>query len=172
MAIITTGSHPKHLWPGVYAFFGIAYESHGMEYPDLVDVRDSSKNYEEMVQNTGFGLAPQKGQGLSVSFDEDSPGVHRALHAHHLRPRLHHHPRGMEDNLYESVSMDRALSLKISMVETKENVVANMYNRGFNSSYTGGDGVCCSAPRIRREPATSRTCSPRRPISRKPRART
>jgi hypothetical protein len=78
MAIITTGSHPKHLWPGVYAFFGIAYEDHGMEYPDLVDIRDSSKNYEEMVQNTGFGLAPQKGQGLSVSFDEDSQGSRRA----------------------------------------------------------------------------------------------
>jgi hypothetical protein len=142
MAIITTGSHPKHLWPGVYAFFGIAYESHGMEYPDLVDIRDSSKNYEEMVQNTGFGLAPQKGQGLSVSFDEDSQG---------FTARFTHITYGLgyiitreevEDNLYESVSMDRALSLKISMVETKENVVANMYNRGFNSSFTGGDGVC------------------------------
>jgi hypothetical protein len=94
MAIITTGSHPKHLWPGVYAFFGIAYESHGIEYPDLVDVRDSSKNYEEMVQNTGFGLAPQKGQGLSVSLRRGLARVHRALHAHHLRPRLHHHPGG------------------------------------------------------------------------------
>jgi hypothetical protein len=142
MAIITTGSHPKHLWPGVYAFFGIAYEDHGMEYPDLVDIRDSSKNYEEMVQNTGFGLAPQKGQGLSVSFDEDSQG---------FTARFTHITYGLgyiitreevEDNLYESVSMDRALSLKISMVETKENVVANMYNRGFNSSFTGGDGVC------------------------------
>jgi hypothetical protein len=141
MAIVTTGSHPKHLWPGVYAFFGIAYEDHGEEWRDLVDVKESGKNYEEMVQNTGFGLAPQKAQGLSVSFDEDSQG---------FTARFTHITYGLgyivtreeiEDNLYESVSMDRAMSLKISMVETKENVVANVFNRGFNSSFTGGDGV-------------------------------
>ena len=47
----------------------------------------------------------------------------------------------IEDNLYESVSMDRALSLKISMVETKETLGANVLNRSFNGSYLGGDNV-------------------------------
>lgn len=141
MAIVTTGSHPKHLWPGVFAFFGIAYEDHGDEWRDLVDVKDSIKNYEEMVQNTGFGLAAVKQQGASVAFDEDSQGetarwTHITYGLGYIVTR-----EEIEDNLYESVSMDRALSLKISMVETKQNVVANMYNRGFNASFAGGDGV-------------------------------
>ena len=36
--------------------------------------------------------------------------------------------------------MQRAESLAFSMAQTRENVGANVYNRAFNSSYTGGDG--------------------------------
>lgn len=139
MGTITTGSHPKHLWPGVHAFFGIAYQDHGEEWRDLVTVKDSTKNFEEMVLNSGFGLAPVKSQGGSVSFDEDLQGytarwTHVTYGLGYIVTR-----EEVEDNQYESVSMDRALSLKISMVETKENVVANVLNRAFNSSFTGGD---------------------------------
>lgn len=140
MAIITTGGHPKALWPGVAAFFGIAYQDHGEEWRDLVSVKDSSKNYEEMVQNTGFGLAAVKAQGQSVSFDEDAQGyTARATHVVYGLGWIATKEE-ISDNLYEQVAMDRTLSLKISMVETKENVVANVFNRGFNSSFAGGDG--------------------------------
>jgi len=141
MAIITTGSHPKNLWPGVAGFFGIAYQDHGDEWRDLVEVRDSSMNYEELVQNSGFGLASVKPQGQSISFDEDAQGY--TARATHITYGLGYivTREEIEDNQYESVSMDRALSLKISMVETKENVVANFLNRGFDSGFVGGDGV-------------------------------
>lgn len=140
MAAITTGSHPKHLWPGVHAFFGIAYNDHGEEWRDLVTVKDSTKNFEEMVLNSGFGLAPVKSQGQSVSFDEDLQGyVTRWTHITYGLGYIVTREE-IEDNQYESVSMDRAQSLKISMVETKENVVANVFNRATNSSYAGGDG--------------------------------
>src|SRR5262245_52924631 len=137
MGTITTGSHPKHLWPGVHAFFGIAYQDHGEEWRDLVTVKDSGKNFEEMVLNSGFGLAPVKSQGGSVSFDEDLQGytvrwTHVTYGLGYIVTR-----EEVEDNQYESVSMDRALSLKISMVETKENVVANVFNRATNSSFAG-----------------------------------
>jgi hypothetical protein len=140
MAVITTGSHPKHLWPGVHAFFGIAYQDHGEEWRDLVTVKDSSKNFEEMVLNSGFGLAPVKSQGGSVSFDEDLQGY--TVRATHITYGLGYivTREEIDDNQYESVAMDRTLSLKISMVETKENVVANVFNRATNSSFTGGDG--------------------------------
>lgn len=138
---ITTGAHPKHLWPGVYAFFGIAYQDHGEEWRDLVSVKDSSKNFEEMVLNSGFGLASVKNQGASVAFDEDAQGyTARATHVTYGLGYIVTREE-IEDNQYESVSMDRALSLKISMVETKENVVANVFNRFTSGSYTGGDGV-------------------------------
>lgn len=140
MAVITTGNHPKHLWPGVESFFGMVYKDHGDEWRQLVEVRTSDKNYEEMVQNNGFGLAPVKQQGASISYDSTSQGAtsrwtHVTYGLGYIVTR-----EEIEDNQYEKFAMQRAQALKISMVETKENVVANLYNRAFNSSYTGGDG--------------------------------
>lgn len=138
MAIITTGTHPKHLWPGVYAFFGQTYAQHKEEWKDLVEHKTSEQNYEEMVQNNGFGLAPIKEQGASVAYDTDSQGgTARATHITYALGYIVTREE-IEDNLYEKVAMDRAQALKISMVETKENVVANFLNRAFNSNFTGG----------------------------------
>jgi len=58
MAVIATGNHPKALWPGVYSWFGAKYDEHEKQYPKLFDIKSSSKNFEELVQHTGFGLAP------------------------------------------------------------------------------------------------------------------
>jgi hypothetical protein len=138
MSVINTGNHPKHLWPGVFAFFGQTYEQHGEEWRDLVDVVTSDKNYEEMVQNNGFGLAPIKEQGASIAYDTDSQGgTARATHITYGLGYIVTREE-IEDNQYEKVAMDRAQALKISMIETKENVVANFLNRGFDSNYTGG----------------------------------
>jgi phage major head subunit gpT-like protein len=46
----------------------------------------------------------------------------------------------MEDDLYDVVGQRKAQGLAFSMRQTKEIVAANIYNRAFNSSYTGGDG--------------------------------
>ena len=72
--IITTGSHPKALWPGVHAFWGQVYNAHPTEYTDLYDTLDSGQAYEEDVQITGFGLAPVKAEGSSVSYDSEEIG--------------------------------------------------------------------------------------------------
>ena len=50
MAIISTGNHPKALWPGVYSWFGAKYDEHEAQYTKLFDMKSSTKNYEELVQ--------------------------------------------------------------------------------------------------------------------------
>jgi len=47
----------------------------------------------------------------------------------------------MDDDLYDIVGQRKAQGLARSMRQTKEIVVANLYNRAFNASFTGGDGV-------------------------------
>ena len=47
----------------------------------------------------------------------------------------------LDDNLYEQVSRRRAAALAMSFRQTKENIGANIYNRAFNPTYLGGDGV-------------------------------
>lgn len=136
--IINTSSHPKALWPGVFSMFGMTYENHKEEWRDLVDFQISDKNYEELVQNNGFGLAAVKEQGASVGYDTTSQGgTARATHIVYGLGYIVTREE-IEDNLYEKLSMGRAKALKISMVETKENVVANFLNRGFDTNYPGG----------------------------------
>ena len=139
MAVITSGAHPKALWPGVYAWFGAKYAEHPQEYTKLFDVKTSNKKYEELVEQTGFGLAPVKAEGSSTSYDSHAQGaVSRGTNvAYSLGYIVTREEKA--DNLYEEVSMQRAAALAFSMAQTRENVGANVYNRAFNNSYVGGD---------------------------------
>lgn len=140
--VITTGSHPKALWPGVHDFWGQIYAAHAVEYTDLYDWQDSEMAYEEDVQITGFGLAPIKVQGGSVSYDSEVQG-----------PVTRYNPiayalgyivtyEELRDNLYEVVSMRRAKANAFSINQTIENVAAFLYNNAFVTTYfTTGDGV-------------------------------
>jgi len=138
--VITTGNHPKELWPGVLAWFGANYDKHKEEFSEVFDVISSSQNYEEFVQNTSFGMAPIKPQGEGVTYTSHSQGwVKRFVHVVYALGYISTREE-REDNLYEQVSRDRAASLAFAMRQTKETVHANIFNRGFNSTYTGGDG--------------------------------
>jgi hypothetical protein len=138
---ITTGNHPKALWPGVFSMFGMSYNNRD-QWRDLVEVQTSEKHREEMVQNNGFGLAAIKGQGESVGYDRTSQGgtataTHVVYALGYIVTR-----EAIEDNLYEKIATQRAKALKRSMVETKNTVVANWFNRGFDTNYpVGPDAV-------------------------------
>jgi hypothetical protein len=71
---ITTGNHPKALWPGMHAFFGTTYGEYQEEWRNLVEVQKSSKNYEEDTLVTGFGQMPIKPEGSGVSYDSETQG--------------------------------------------------------------------------------------------------
>jgi hypothetical protein len=138
--IITTGAHPKALWPGVKAWWGRTYAEHKEEWPALFDRHTSKQNYEEDAQITGFGLAQVKSEGAPVAYDSEIQGfITRYVHVTYALGYIVTKEE-LEDNLYPQLSNRRAGSLAFSFRQTKENVAANIYNRGFNSSFTGGDG--------------------------------
>lgn len=144
--VITTGSHPKALWPGVKGWFGRAYDEYEPEYRDLVDEETSDKNYEEEVESTGFGLAGVKPQGRGFTYDTDQQGyTSRYTHLMYASGYIVTEEE-LEDNLYTEVSKRRAPDLAWSLRQTKENVVAAIYNRAFNSAFVGGDGVSLVHP--------------------------
>ncbi len=141
MAVITTGAHPKALWPGIHAWFGRQYAEHKEEYPDLFDEQTSDKAYEEDVEITGFGLAPVKPEGTAIIYDTETQGyVTRYTNVAYALGYIVTYEE-LRDDLYEVVSKRRAQAIAFSMRQTKENVAANIYNRAFSSTYTGGDGV-------------------------------
>jgi hypothetical protein len=141
MAVITTGAHPKALWPGIKEWWGRSYAEHQEEYPDLFDKETSDKAYEEEVEISGFGLAPVKNQATAINYDTESQGsVTRYTHVAYALGYIVTFEE-LRDDLYEVVSKRRAKMLAFSMRQTKENVGANVYNRAFTSGYVGGDGV-------------------------------
>ena len=140
--VITTGSHPKAIWPGVHDFWGQVYNAYEKEYPDLYDQEDSEKAYEDDVQITGFGLAPIKPQGQALTYDSEVQGpVSRYTHiAYALGYIVTYEEKRF--NLYEQISMRRAKANAFSMNQTIENVAAFLYNNAFVTTYfTTGDGL-------------------------------
>lgn len=139
MAAIFTGNHPKSLWPGVKAWFGVGYGEHSEEFRDLFDVQTSDKHYEEDVQMKGFGLMPVKNEGSPTSYSGQNQGyVSRYTHVAYSMGFIVTYEE-LKDNLYEKVAGSRAKALGFSKRQTKETVAANIYNNAFTSG-TGGDG--------------------------------
>lgn len=133
--VINTGSHPKLLWPGVHATWGQVYAQHPAEYVDLYDVLNSQKAYEQDVQITGFGLAPVKGQGASVTYDSEMQGwVSTYAHVAYGLGYIVTYEE-LQDNLYKEVATRRAKANAFSVNQTIENVGAFLYNNAFNTTY-------------------------------------
>jgi hypothetical protein len=140
MAAISTGNFAKALWPGINAWYGQAYNEHKVEYTDLFDTHSSRKAWEEDVGYTGFGLFQQKGEGDGISYDVERQGyVSRYTHVTYALGFIVTR-EVVEDDLYDVVAQKKAKGLAFSLRQTKETLAANVYNRAFSSTYTGGDG--------------------------------
>lgn len=140
--VISTGTHPKALWPGVHAWWGQNYAQHQTEYTDLYEVQDSSGAYEEDVQLTSFGLAPAKPEGAPMAYDSEGQGfISRYNHiAYALGYKVTYEER--RDNKYEVVSNRRAAMNAFSINQTIENTAAIPYNDAFTGAfYTHADGL-------------------------------
>lgn len=141
MSIINTSSFAKALWPGVNAWYGKAYNEYEVEFTKLFDEYTSNKAYEEDVGLSSFGLAIQKAEGAPIQYDSERQGfTNRYVHAVYALGFMITREI-MEDDQYDVVGQNKAKGLAYSLRQTKEVLATNVYNRAFNSSYTGGDGV-------------------------------
>lgn len=148
--VITTGSHPKLLWPGIYTIWGQVYDAQPTEYTDCYDVLDSDKAYEQGVQVTPFGVAPIKGQGAPVSYEGEMQGpVNNYVHTAYALGYIVTYEE-LRDNLYKESATRRAQANAFSMAQTVELVSAIPYNTAFvTTSFTTGDGAAlCSTAHV------------------------
>jgi len=64
----------KQLLPGLNEVFGMEYGEVADEHKVLFETESSDRAFEEEVLFTGFGTAPTKDEGSSVSYDEAQEG--------------------------------------------------------------------------------------------------
>jgi len=139
--IINSSSFAKALWPGVNAWYGKAYDEYPVEWDKLFDKFTSRKQYEEDVGISSFGLANVKPEGAPIQYDsEQQTFTTRYTHVVYALGFIITREI-MEDDQYDVVGQRKAQGLAFSVRQTKEVVGANVYNRAFNASYVGGDGV-------------------------------
>jgi len=141
MGLINTGSFPKLLWPGIKAIYGLAYKEHTPEYSKIFKYTTSDKAFEEVQGTTGFGLAPIKTQGGSVSYDSAIQGYTKRFTNVTYSLGFVITEEMYDDNQYAQFSLTRSQALAFSMRQTKETVAANVLNRAFNGDYLQPDGV-------------------------------
>ena len=140
--VITTGLHPKSLQPGVLNWFGLGYGEHPEQFRDLFQVINKpGRMFLEDVLSSAFTTLPVKPQGQPVSYMTHSQ-VYTARYTFvTYAGGFQVTEEEMDANLYPELSASRAEMLGRAKRRTMETVAANVYNRAFNTSYTGGDGV-------------------------------
>lgn len=144
--VITTGNHPKAIWPGINAIYGISYDEKSQQWQMIFDKNTSDKQYEEDFEATSFGLAPIKPQASSLSYDSHSQGsVTRYTNITYALGWIVTREEE-SDQQYPKLAAFRTRALAYSMRQTKETVAGNVLNRAFTSGFTGGDGkVLCAS---------------------------
>ena len=127
------------LAPGLREMFFDRFNRYANEYTEIFNVHDSKRKYEDDAGISGFGLVPEKDEGVGIIYDDPILGYSKR-YVHKTYGLGFRVTREMwEDDLYGQIKkMPKALgqSMRIS-IETDG---ANILNRGFNASYTGPDG--------------------------------
>jgi len=138
---INTGLWMKAMWPGVNKFYGQEYKEHPVEYTSLFDTFRSRKAWEEDVGTSGFGLFQVKGQGVPISYDTNKEGFVSRYTMVTYGLGFQITKEMIEDDQYDVAMEKGGRGLAFSIRQTKEILGAQIYDRGFNSSFVGGDGV-------------------------------
>jgi len=137
---INTGSHPKHLWPGIKTFSGLDYAKIQKAWKQVFDDDTSNKAWEEYVEDNGITLLPTKPEGSSVSYFATKQGYVTRLTNTTYAGGVKITQEAIEDDQYESAAMRCVKALSFAMFQTEETVHANVLNRAFTAAYAGGDG--------------------------------
>ena len=139
----------KELEPGLNALFGLEYKNYANEHSQIFDTENSDRAFEEEVMLSGFGNAGVKPVGQSVNYDAATE-TFTARYTHEtLALAFSITEEAIEDNLYDRLASRYTKALARSMANAKQVKAANVLNRAFNSSYTGGDGLeLCSTAHV------------------------
>jgi len=136
----TTGFAPELLYPGLKSIFGTSYQDYPKMYPQFMKTVQSDKRFEKVQEMSGFTIAGVKDEGDSVAYAKLNQGFQK---------EYNHTTYGigavitrelMEDDQYGIIKQVPKL-LSQAMVRTQEVQAHAVLNNGFDSSYTGADGV-------------------------------
>jgi hypothetical protein len=129
----------KELEPGLNALFGLEYDRYENQDREIFDTESSDRAFEEEVMLGGFANASVKPEGSGVAYDDAQETYTARYTMETIALAFTLTEEAVEDNLYDKLSTRYTKALARSMANTKQVKASNVLNRGFNSSYLGGD---------------------------------
>ena len=137
---ITRAQLLKELLPGLNALFGLEYGKYEDEHADIYETETSERSFEEEVKLSGFGAAPVKAEGASISYDNAQESFTARYNHETVAMGFSITEEAMEDNLYDSLSARYTKALARAMAYTKQVKAAASLNTGF-TTFNSGDGA-------------------------------
>ena len=135
-----SGNFAELLWPGIADLWANAYNDYPALYEKMCEIKDSDKRFEKEQGVTGLPLAGVKDEGNAIPYEDPLQGFQKeyvnvtyGLGAIVTREMY-------DDDMYSFINTIPKM-LARSMRQTEETVVHNHLNRGFNSAFTGADGL-------------------------------
>lgn len=130
----------KELLPGLNALFGLEYAKYENEHSEFYETETSERSFEEEVKLSGFGAAPVKPEGSSITYDNAQESFTARYNHETVAMGFSITEEAMEDNLYDSLSARYTKALARGMAYTKQVKAALLLNTGF-TTFNSGDGV-------------------------------
>lgn len=145
MGAINRAALKEHLWPGIVEFFGSEYSDYEEQYTSIFDTRSSTKAYEEYVMESMFGLAPVKGEGSPITFDEAGTAWKGRVQMEAYALGFVITREAVNDDQYFDLIPRYTRALKRSMKITKEVRAAAFVDGAFDTQKTGDGEAILSA---------------------------
>ena len=141
MAAISRANELKQLLPGLNALFGEEYANYENEHEEIYVSENSERSFEEELKLSGFGAAPVKDEGSTISYDTAQESFVARYTHETIAMGYSITEEAMEDNLYVSLSGRYTKALARAMSYTKQVKGAYPHNNGFSTTFSSGDGV-------------------------------
>ena len=138
---ISRGQLVKELEPGLNALFGLEYKRYENQHAEIYVTETSDRAFEEEVMLSGFANAAVKPEGSGVVFDNAQETYTARYTMETVALAFAITEEAIEDNLYDRLASRYTKALARSMANAKQVKAANVLNNGFDSNFTGGDGV-------------------------------
>lgn len=136
--ITNQGSIARLLQDGINAIATLEYKDYPMELDKIFTTVKSTKAYEIDVSMSGMGLAALKPEGTSIQYDaEKQDFVTTYINAVYALGTIITMEAQM-NNKYQDLMNTAGRMLKRSLIQTDEQLAANVINNGYST--LGGDG--------------------------------
>lgn len=127
------------LEPGFAEIYNDAYKETERVFSKVFRVKNSKKQDERTSGVTGFGLLTVKSENAPIDY-EDPIQMYDNLYTHQTYAKGFKISKELFDDDQYNVMNGKPEQLGRAARRTEEVSAANVFNRAFNSSYTGGDG--------------------------------